>query len=288
MKRFLRWLRYPSLVFTALVIAAGCANRVPKLPVPPDVTKRAEKLVLQGKTVVVDFYLPQNVQKAPVVIVSHGFTRHRRVMAGWGILLAQHGMIAVVPDLPFFANQTGNSRAINELIALAHEPGRISGPLLNGDVALMGHSAGGFDSVLAASRARSVRCWIGLDPSDFRGRGLDAMHTMHSPGLMLLAEPGMWNQHANALSWLEKPAASLMALRVRASTHCDPENPTSALAEMVCGRTDAARRAIYERYALAMLKKHLFGDAASIQVLNRAAQDKAVTVLTSPAGAKVE
>jgi poly(3-hydroxybutyrate) depolymerase len=84
MKRLFRWLRYPALVFTALLIAAGCANRVPNLPVPPNVTKRTEKLVLQGQEKPVDIYLPQNVEKAPVVIVSHGFTRHRRVMAGLG------------------------------------------------------------------------------------------------------------------------------------------------------------------------------------------------------------
>ncbi|MCB1279844.1 hypothetical protein [Prosthecobacter sp.] len=288
MKRLLRWLRYPALVITALLIAAGCANRVPNLPVPANVTKRTEKLTLQGKEKPVDFYLPQNVEKAPVVIVSHGFTRHRRVMAGWGILLAQHGMIAVVPNLPFFANQTGNSHAIDELIALAHEPGRISKPSPNGDVALMGHSAGGYDTVLAASRARNVRCWIGLDPSDFGNRGLDAIHAMHSPGLMLLAEPGLWNQHANALSWLEKPAAPLTALRIHHSTHCDSENPSSPLANVLCGRTDAGRRAIYERYVLAMLKQNLFGDAASAKVLRIAPQDTSVSVLASPQGAKAE
>jgi pimeloyl-ACP methyl ester carboxylesterase len=288
MKRLFRWLRYPVLVFTALLIAAGCANRVPKLPVPPNVTKRTEKLVLQGKEKPVDIYLPQNVERAPVVIVSHGFTRHRRVMAGWGILLAQHGMIAVVPTLPFFADQTGNSQAIDELIALVHEPGRIIKPSPNGDVALMGHSAGGFDTVLAASRGKSVRCWVGLDPVDFGEHGLNAIQSIPSPGLMLLAEPGAWNRHSNALPWLQKPAAPLTALRIHHSTHCDPENPSSPLADLLCGKTDTARRAVYERYVLAMLKQHLFGDAVSAHVLSQAAQDKAVTVLSSPAGAKVE
>lgn len=288
MKRLLRWLRIPALLLTALLIAAGCVNRVPTLPVPPDITKRTEKFMLQGKEMPADIYLPPKAGKAPVVIISHGFTRHRRVMAGWGILLAQHGMIAVVPDLPFFVHLEGNPRAINELFARVHEPGRVSKPSPNGDVALVGHSAGGFDSVLAASRESNVRCWIGLDPSDLGGRGQKAIQAMRAPGLMLLAEPGLWNQHANALSWLEKPAAPLTALRIRDSTHCDPENPSSKLAEWVCGRTDATRRAIYERYTLAMLKKHLFGDAASTQVLNQAAQDGAATVLTSPADTKVE
>jgi hypothetical protein len=52
-------------------------------------------------------------------------------------------------------------------------------------------------------------------------------------------------------------------LRVRGSTHCDPENPTSRLAELACGHTDPARRAVYERHALALLKRVLFNKPAS-------------------------
>lgn len=288
MKKLVRRLRYPVLIVAALWVAGGCANYVPKLPVPPEVTKRTEKLVLRGKEEPVDIYLPQNVEKAPVVIVSHGFTRHRLVMAGWGILLAQHGMIAVVPNLPFFTNQVGNSRAIDDLIELVHEPGHIVKPSPNGDVALMGHSAGGFDTVLAAARGKNVRCWIGLDPVDFRDRGLEAIQSMPSPGLMLLAEPGAWNRHANALPWLQKPAAPLTALRIRHSTHCDSENPSSRLADFICGKTDEKRRAIYERYALAMLKQHLFDDAAATVVMREAARDSSVVVLKTATTAKIE
>lgn len=72
MQTLLRRLRYPALLFAALLIAGGLANCVPKLPVPPGVTKRTEKLLLRGREKPADIYLPQNVAKAPVVIVSHG------------------------------------------------------------------------------------------------------------------------------------------------------------------------------------------------------------------------
>lgn len=288
MQTLLRRLRYPALLFAALLIAAGLANCVPKLPVPPGVTKRTEKLLLRGREKPVDIYLPQNVAKAPVVIVSHGFTRHRRVMAGWGILLAQHGMIAVVPNLPFLTDQSGNSRAIDDLIALVHQPGHLTRPAPNGDVALIGHSAGGFATVLATSRVKSVRCWVGLDPVDFGDHGLAAMQSMQAPGLMLLAEPGAWNRHANALPWLKPSAAPLTVLRVRESTHCDSENPTSVLADYICGKTDPARRVLYERYALAMLKQHLFDDASAKAVLSDAPGDPSVIVLKSAEAGKDE
>ncbi len=285
MKRLIRWLRYPTLVLTVLLIVAGCANRVPSLAVPEGVIKRTPKLVLQGKEVPVDLYLPQNVETAPIVIVVHGFSRNRHVIAGWGHLLALNGMIAVVPNLPSLTDQRCNIRAIGELIALVHAPGHLTHPAPNGEVALIGHSAGGFDTLIAAPGEKRVRCWIGLDPVDFGDHGLRAVKSLHIPGLMLLAESGAWNRHANALPWLQASANPLIALRIKGSTHCDPENPTTALAKLVCGATDDARRAVYERYALAMLKQHLFGDAAAAAQMKGSSQDTAVSVLSS---AKVE
>ena len=283
MKRLFHRLRFPVLAFTALIIVASCANHVASLPVPRGVVKRTEKVVLQGREVPVDFYLPQHVEKAPVVIVAHGFTRSRRVMAGWGNLLAQNGMIAVVPNLPFLTHHFRNARAINDLIALVHTPGHLTQPAPSNAVAIMGHSAGGYATVLAASHEKRLRCWIGLDPVDFDDQALKAVASVQSPGLMLLAEPGAWNRQANAVPWLNHAAGPLTALRIHHSTHCDAENPSSLLADFICGRTDPGRRAIYEKYALAMLKLHLFSDAASAEVLKKAAQDRSVSVLAPPA-----
>ncbi|HRK16512.1 MAG TPA: hypothetical protein PK490_19690 [Prosthecobacter sp.] len=270
----------PVLAITGLLIMAGCANRVPHLPVPPGITKRTDKLTLQGSEVPVDIYLPQKADKAPVVIVAHGFTRNRRVMAGWGILLAQNGMIAAVPDLPAFADHGRNARAIGDLITLLYEPGRPGQAAPTGDVALIGHSAGGFATLLAAGREKRARCWVGLDPVDFMGHGLAAVKKLKVPALMLLAESGAWNRHANALAWLRAPGAPLTALRVRGSTHCDPENPTSRMAELACGRTDAARRAVYERHALAFLRRHLLGEPAAVPA-EMAEGDSEVAVISA-------
>jgi dienelactone hydrolase len=267
MRRTVLRIFLPMLLLAVLLIMAGCANRVPRLPVPPGVSKHTEKLMLQGKSVPVDFYLPQQVGEAPVVIVAHGFTRHRRVMAGWGNLLATQGMITVVPNLPAFADHERNARAISELIALVHEPRRLVKAKPSGAVALVGHSAGGFATLLAASREKDVRCWIGLDPVDFGDHGLRAVQALKTPALMLLAESGAWNRHANALPWLNASASPLIALRVRGSTHCNAENPTSRLAEIACGTTDATRRAVYERHTLAMLRQHLFGDVTATRAL---------------------
>lgn len=249
------------MVFAGLLYLAHQANRAPVLPVPPEVVKRTERLTLQGREVLVDVYLPAGVAGAPVVIVAHGFSRSRRVMAGWGILLARQGICAVVPSLPFFADHGGNAQAVRELVRRVHEGGLWETPVLKGGVGLLGHSAGGFSTWMAAAGNAEVRCWAGLDPVDFLGQARAAASGVKVSALMLLAEPGAWNLHANALPWLEHAGANLTALRVRGSTHCDPEHPTTLAAELVSGRTEAKRRAVYERHVLAHFREHLLGHA---------------------------
>ena len=279
MRKWLKRSLVVVLLLAGILAAAAWANRVPNLPVPTDIVKRTEKILLQGKEQAVDIYLPKDARNAPVVIVAHGFSRHRRVMAGWGILLAQNGMIAVVPTLPAFADQARNIRAIHDLIALVHKPGFFGNVTPNGDVALMGHSAGGFDTLIALTGEKRVRCWIGLDPVDFGDHGLRCAKALQVPALMLLAESGAWNRYANALPWIAAHPSSLTALRIIGSTHCDPENPTSPLADLVCGQTDPERRAVYERYAVAMLRKTLYGDETAATTLAGASNDPTVQVL---------
>ncbi len=289
MKKFLRRLQLVALLMTALLLGAGCLNRVPPMQAPPGVIRRTEPIMLQGERVPVDLFLPASAAKAPVVIVAHGFTRHRRVMSGWGVRIAENGMIAAVPNLPSFANHARNARAIAELAAHLQRPGSLTpGPEPSGRTGLVGHSAGGFATLLATAGSDKIHCWIGLDPVDFMDMGLGVVKSLQTPALMLLAEPAAWNRQGNARRWTGGGATNLLALSIRGSTHCDPENPTSRMAELACGRTDPARRATYERYALAMLRTHLLQDTMAGSILSRADKDACIHVLGRNGRAKVE
>lgn len=289
MNKLLLCLLLPVSVVTALLLGAGHLNRVPPMQVPPGVIRRTEQIMLQGERVPVDLFLPASVAKAPIVIVAHGFTRHRRVMSGWGVRIAENGMIAAVPSLPSFANHARNARAIVELAALLQRPGSLRPGLEPmGRTGLVGHSAGGFATLLACAGSDKMHCWIGLDPVDFMDMGLGVVKSLKAPALMLLAEPGAWNRQGNARQWLGRGASSLVALGIRGSSHCDAENPTSRMAELACGRTDPARRATYERYALAMLRTHLLQDPAASSILSRADKDDCIRFLSRDGRAIVE
>ncbi len=248
----------------AMLGMAHQANRVPRLPVPDGLRVETHRLQLEGVTVPVDVYLPAQSGRAPVVLLAHGFTRHRRVLAGWGQRLAQEGVIAAVPNLPFFADPERNARALVELATQILSTPIFGTTAPDGRLVYAGHSMGGFASLLATAQDPRALAWIGLDPVDFAGLGRHALAHLRVPCLALLAEPGAWNLNGNARRWIDLDHPSLTILRVRGSTHCDPEHPTSRLAELACGATDAGRRAVYERHALALLRRVLFQSASAI------------------------
>jgi pimeloyl-ACP methyl ester carboxylesterase len=233
-------------------------------------------MCLTSKEVAVDFYLPQGLKKAPVVVVAHGFSRSRRNMAGWGTLLASNGFIAAIPDLPAWADHDRNGQAIRELFNSINSKAAVKDPEPTGTGALMGYSMGGLCTLLAATNNAQVRCWVGLDPVDARQMGAEAAKELRIPCVALLAEPSRCNANGNATGMLAGLSGPLLVLRVRDAAHTDPEQPTDWLAEMVCGKADPARHAIFERYAIASLRAVLLKDAASFRVLTAATNDPAI------------
>ena len=252
----------------------GC--RLPNPMKPAGVLKSERTIRLTGKDVAVDFYLPQGLKKAPVVVVAHGFSRSRRNMAGWGTLLASNGFIVAIPDLPAWADHERNGQAIRELFNAVNSKAVITEPEPTGTGALMGYSMGGLCTLLASTNNAQVRCWVGLDPVDAGKKGVEAAKELRIPCVALLAEPSRCNANGNATGILAGLTGPLLVLRVRDASHTDPEQPTDWLAETVCGMADPARHAVFERYAIAALKAVLLKDAPSLQVLTTATDDAAV------------
>jgi pimeloyl-ACP methyl ester carboxylesterase len=252
----------------------GC--RSPASSTPDGVLKSELKVKLTGKEVWVDFYLPRGVKKAPVVVVAHGFSRSRLNMAGWGGLLASNGFITAIPDLPAWADHDRNSRAISELLDRINSKTLVTEPEPIGAGALMGFSMGGLCTLLAAATNGQVRCWVGLDPVDAGQKGAAAAKGLRIPCAVLQAEPSRCNAKGNAKRMVAGLSGPLFALRVQHATHTDPEQPTDWLAELVCGKAEPKRHAIFERYALAVLKTVFFGDAPSLATLAAATNDVGV------------
>jgi len=273
-------LRLSAVLWMGLLgLFTGCRSPAPSTP--EGVLKSEQKITLTGKEVAVDFYLPRHVKQAPVVVVAHGFTHSRLNMTGWGGLLASNGFITAIPNLPDWSDHDRNSRAIRELLDLINTRKLVTQPEPNGAGALMGFSMGGLSTLLAAATNSQVRCWVGLDPVDAGHKGAAAAKELGMPCAVLLAEPCHCNANGNAKQIVAGLAGPLFVLRVRNATHTDPEQPTDWLAELACGTSDPGRHAIFERYALAVLKAVFFSDAPSLATLEAAANDAGIKDLST-------
>ena len=202
-------------------------------------------------------------------------------MAGWGGLLASNGFIVAIPDLPAFVRREKNGLAISELLDVINKGQVALEPKPVGGAALVGFSMGGFSTLLAASCNRNVRCWIGLDPVNAGSKGTKAAARLSIPCAVLRAEPAPWNLRGNARQITRSLSGPFVTLRIRHATHCDAEDPTDSLAELLCGKTDPHRHQTFERYTLATLRAVFFHEPASLQVLESAAGDPAVADVAS-------
>jgi dienelactone hydrolase len=200
----------------------------------------------------VDLYLPESAAPAPLVIIAHGFMRRRHSMSGWGQRLAQAGLIAAAPDLPTRADHLRNARYLSELKAqlCQADPQRPAVDPLR--VGLMGFSAGGLESLLAAATNPDLAIWVGLDPVDWKDAGTKAAPQVKCPAVVLTAEASACNAQGNARSIIAA-LPRCEHTRIPGAVHVDAEWPTDWMAEIVCGRSKEQQRSEFRRLATAAL-----------------------------------
>jgi ABC-type sugar transport system ATPase subunit len=274
-----RVVRVPAvhrLVLAAVLAAAGCASDSDSADRDGRFTRVREELKLSGESCNVDFYLPETARQAPLVIVAHGFSRSRKNFEGWGQRLAQAGYLVAVPDLPSYTDHKENADAINDLLKLMQRqpPRKVTRPA--GDrVALVGHSAGGLASLLAAADNPSVAIWVGLDPVDSGDIGAKAAARRPFPAVVLLAEPSRCNQRENVKDLEKNLRGPFLITRVDGAGHCDPENPSDKWCTVPCGGGYSERRHdIFARYTVLALDAALRDDGRAKARLADARRDR--------------
>jgi hypothetical protein len=130
-------------------------------------------------------------------------------------------------------------------------------PTSRARIVLIGTSAGGLATVIAASNLPGIAGWIGLDPVDGTGLGTLAAHKLRVPSLVLLADPSVCNLFGSGRLIANAVPSATRAERMRGASHCDFEGPTNKFCRTVCGKgapgmADAVRREAVSA-ALAML-----------------------------------
>jgi len=270
-----RWLR--RLVIAALLFIGviWLLSRTASLPIPVGIQTEERQLSLAGQSISVTLFFPVGRSAAPLVVVAHGFLRGKRYMEGWGSALAAEGFVVAVPTQPALADHALNARVLAELVGLLRS-GKISLQVKAGPrAALMGFSMGGLTTFLAAAK-QPVDAWVGLDPVGMNNSWLTLAKKVRMPCAILRAEPGAWNKDGNARSLTAALSGPKFTMKVRGGTHLDCESPTDLLGQLACGRADAQRHAIFERYTISFLKAVLNDDASARQMIAAAVQDAAL------------
>lgn len=272
--KWFRWLVRVFAVLVVLILLAGLGNCTSQPKIPENVLHSTQTITLSKDTVTADVYLPKGVETAPVVMVVHGFTRSRKNMSGWGVLLAQQGLIVIVPTMPKLSANVRNGRAMRELLDEVMAGKLFTAPRPQPEkAALVGFSMGGCVTLLAAEKNAHLAAWIGLDPVDFSGLGEKVIKDLNLPSLIIRAEPAPFNLEGNSRKLIAAAHGPMTAMCVKGSTHCDAENPSSPLANLACGAVSAERLHTYEEYVVAMLRAALLGDVKAGDVLSDASKD---------------
>jgi hypothetical protein len=262
----------------AMMLAASVAAQ----PAPFSVDTQA--VTLAGAPVTVDVYrpldtLPDAAEAAdapmmplPVAIVAHGFSRDRTRGRDLGRDLAAAGIVAIVPDLPNLVDYWGNAAAIRDAVAQLERGAFGLPPTPRGQVVLIGTSAGGVATLIAASKLPGIAGWIGLDPVDRSGTAALAAAKVSVPAIVLLGDPSVCNLFGSGRSIAQSVPTLLRAQRLHGASHCDFEGPTNSFCRNVCGKgargMDETVRRLTVDAALTMLhERNAPAESASTQPL---------------------
>ena len=247
----------PSLIRTILisVTAALCAMAVAAAPSAPSrVQPSAQSQVatqvqtqvhdLDGHRVTLDVYLSAGPLRG-AAILSYGFTRSRRTLAGHAKALADAGVLTLTPDLPCTFDFRCNARALAALVGVLRAGGTFGPPVER--VMLVGFSAGGLSSLLAA-HTPGVVGYVGLDPFDrtlpgeAERLGQAAATRLRTEAMLLRAPPSRCNAEAVAAPWATALPALWRDELIAGASHCDCESPTDWMCRLACGDTDPTRQ----------------------------------------------
>lgn len=221
--------------FALLLTLLLCALPAPAQPMTPRV--HTEPAHLDGWDVDVDVYEPDSAPVRGAAIIAHGFTRDRSRHRALGESLAAAGIVAVIPDLPHAIDHWGNGAALAELADNLADGALGLPPIQRSALVLIGTSAGGLASIIAAAKLPGLAGWIGLDPVDRTGTATSAAAQLTSPAVLLLGGASQCNLFGSGRSIARALPRLLRSEKLKEASHCDFEEPTNRFCEVMCGRS---------------------------------------------------
>ena len=182
-------------------------------------------------------YYPVNHESEVIVLLAHGFSRDRSVMAGFAEHFSSWGIKTITINL------LHSSIFDNDPILDALDINIVADQIGQGlPIIYVGHSSGGMRSVLAASQNSNAIAVLGLDLVDDLYPGTDnqyyalsAVSNMMVPVWGMFGESSACNANNNGVNVFQD-AVQGNAVIITEADHCDFELPTNLLCSLLCGQ----------------------------------------------------
>jgi uncharacterized protein (TIGR03382 family) len=221
-------------------------------------------VMVQGRSFMVDRYLPAGNGPFPLVGLGHGFSLSKDNVRGLAQALQADGFAVVAPQLTggLSVDHSLNADVLNAAINAVIMSGQ--GDMAN--LGVGGHSAGGLAAWLAASRRSTVRAVMLFDPVDNMNLGSMATSMVSAPTLFAFAPPQSCNSMNNSIGWFTSKLGPKGRFNVVMANHCDPTEPQSSTCNLACAPNlfppamwNAARSGLFKRYARAFFNQFMLG-----------------------------
>ena len=182
-------------------------------------------------------YYPVNHESEVIVLLAHGFSRDRSVMAGFAEHFSSWGIKTITINL--LHSSIFDNNPILDALDINIVADQIGQGL---PIIYVGHSSGGMRSVLAASQNSNAIAVLGLDLVDDLYPGTDnqyyalsAVSNMMVPVWGMFGESSACNANNNGVNVFQD-AVQGNAVIITEADHCDFELPTNLLCSLLCGQ----------------------------------------------------
>jgi predicted alpha/beta hydrolase family esterase len=177
-------------------------------------------------TVSADLFLCAAAEKAPLVIIVHGYGNSKDDHVFQALHVATWGMHAMTVQLPNHGPWIANGRTLARLVSAIHEsPEIVDGHIDATKIILAGHSFGATAVSAALGEGAPALAGILLDPAGI-GRQLPSLlKKVHAPVMLIGADDEVWPTRNREYFFRFIPTG-IAEISIRDAVHEDAQYPT--------------------------------------------------------------
>ena len=181
--------------------------------------------VASGGTVEADLYVCAAAQKAPLVIILHGYNNSKEDHAFQAMHLASWGMNSLAVNLPNRGPWIGNGRMIANLVEAIHEKPQLVDSRIDPDkIILVGHSFGATAAAAALGEEPPAVGAVLLDPAAIGRQLPDLLKQVTVPVLIIGADENI-RPTRNRGQFYRFIPAGVGEISIRDTLHEDAQYP---------------------------------------------------------------